>query len=98
MEIRDGAGKRVQEATLRLSPEEMTDLLVATSQIDDGTTEHAVIRDQDGNVLAVYLDRPESTPIERGMDWWVGPIILTAVVLLGIGAFTVARALVRLLF
>ncbi|MGH2772354.1 MAG: hypothetical protein ACRDIU_04360 [Actinomycetota bacterium] len=98
MELTDASGKPLQEVTVRLSGREVTDLLVAASEMDDGTRDHTVIRDQDGSLLAVYLDRPEAGPIEKAMDWWVGPIVLLAVVLVVIGAFTVARGLLRLLF
>ncbi|MEO7804192.1 MAG: hypothetical protein ABIS18_07350 [Actinomycetota bacterium] len=99
MQIKDQDGKDVSEATLRMSKQEIVELLVATSEIDDGTADHAFMRDQTGRTLAVYLDDPvDLDPLERGTDWWIGLLILAIVLLVVVGAFTLARSVIDLLF
>lgn len=98
MEIRDARGKQIPEATLRMSKEEVTDLLVEASQVDDGSKEHALLRDQSGTTLAIYVETDEAAPLERHTDWWVGPLILFLVLLVLMGAFTLAKGIVSLLF
>ncbi len=98
MEIRDARGKQTPEAILRMSRQEVTDLLVEASQVDDGSKEHALIRDAAGTTLAIYVETEEAPPLERHTDWWAGPLILFLVLLVLIGAFTLARGIVALLF
>jgi len=98
VQITDAAGKALTEVTIALSEQEVTDLLVAASEIDDKTSDHALLRDPDGFSLALYLNRDAPPPLVRGLDWWIGPIILFAGILLVSGAFTIARGLLRLLF
>ena len=83
---------------MKLSPKEVTDLLVATSLIDDGTNSHVFLRDPAGNKVAVYVEGLDEEPLSKGTDWWAGPAILAVVVLVLIGAVTIARALIELLF
>lgn len=83
---------------MRLSEEEVTGLLVATSQMDGGGADHAIIRDpSDGSTLAIYLGEVEN-PLAKGTDWWFGPAVLLAVILILVGAYTIGRGLVTLLF
>lgn len=98
MEIRDARGRQIPEAVLRMSKEEVTNLLVETSQVDDGTKEHALIRDQSGTTLAIYVETQEPPPLDRHTDWWAGPLILFLILLVLMGAFTLARGIVSLLF
>ena len=98
MEILDGRGKSIPEATLKLSKEEVTDLLVETSQVDDGSKDHALLRDESGSTLAIYVETDEKAPLEKHVDWWVGPLILIFVVLVVVGAITIARGIVSLIF
>jgi len=98
MQIKDSGGRVLTEVTIVLSDQEVTDLLVAASQIDDKTSSHALLRDPDGFTLALYLNSDAPPPLVRGMDWWIGPIILFGLILLVSGAFTIARGLLRLLF
>lgn len=98
MDIKDGRGRPLEEVVIRLTPDEMTDLLVGTSEMDDGTSDHVYMRDRDGSALAIYLEGEHRQPLDRAADWWVGPILLLALLLLVIGAFSVARSIVGLLF
>lgn len=76
----------------------MTELLVATSQLEGGEVTHAIVRDSAGNAVAIYPELKEPEPIERQVDWWLGPLLLILVLLMVIGAFTLARGLVVMLF
>ena len=98
MEIRDPQGRPLLEVTVHLSQGEISDLLVAASEIDDGGAAHAVLRDEAGNALALYRQSDEPGPLARQTDWLIGPAILLAVVLMAVGAFTMARGLLRILF
>lgn len=98
MQIRDGQGRLLTEAVLQLSHQEISELLVAASEVDDGAVEHAMVRDSSGQTLAMYLDTGEPAPLSRHVDWLIGPAILLAVILMVVGAYTVARGFIRLIF
>ena len=100
VDITDDRGRGLEEVTLRLNPQEVADLLVGASSIDDGAADHAVIRDPDsGRSVALYLaSEDDETPIERQSDWWVGPIILVVVLFVAVGAYTIAQGLIHSLF
>lgn len=100
MDIEDDRGRTLEEVTLRLTEKEVADLLVGASSIDDGEADHAVVRDpESGRSVALYLaGENDVTPLERQSDWWVGPIILVVVLFLGVGAYTIARGLIRVVF
>lgn len=76
----------------------MTELLVAASKLDGNEIDHALVRDLSGTTLAIYAGEEEGRLLERHVDWWTGPLILIAVLLLAVGAFTVARGLLSILF
>jgi hypothetical protein len=98
MEIKDSRGRTLNEVTIRLSDEETTELLVAASQLDDASVEHAMLRDKAGYTLAVYRDTDQPSPLQRGTDWWVGLVVLLVVLLVTVGAYTIARGIIGLLF
>ena len=100
MDITDDRGRALAEVTLRLNPQEVADLLVGASSIDDGAADHAVVRDPDsGRSVALYLtEEGEPTDLERQTDWWVGPIVLVVVLFVAVGAFTIAQGLIHSLF
>lgn len=98
MEIKDSRGRTLNEVTIRLSDEETTELLVAASQLDDASVEHAMLRDKAGSTLAVYRDTDQPSPLQRGTDWWVGLAVLLVVLLVTVGAYTIARGIIGLLF
>ena len=98
MEITDDRGKALNEVTVRLTDDEVTELLVAASDLEDDAEGHAMLRDADGTTLAVYHATDEATPLQRGTDWWVGPLVLLAVILVVVGAYTIGRGLMDLLF
>lgn len=98
MDIRDINGKQLDEVTLRLTATEVTELLVAASELDEGSKRHTLIRDRDGSTFALYIDATEDQPLKKGTDWWVGPILLLGIILMVVGMVTIARGAVTLLF
>jgi hypothetical protein len=99
VEILDARGRTLEEVTIRLGPAEVADLLVGASSIDDGAADHAVVRDDDGRSVALYLgEEGDATPLDRQSDWWVGPIVLLAVLFMAVGAYTIAHGLIHALF
>lgn len=97
MQIIDDRGRPLNEVTVRLTEDEVTELLVAASDLEGEDAEHAMLRDADGTTLAVYRDTDEPSPLQKGTDWWVGPLVLVAAILLVVGAYTIGRGLVDLL-
>lgn len=83
---------------MRLDQGEMEELLVAASQVDEKGEGYAILRDAGGTALALYLETGEEPPLARHADWWLGPLLLVAVLLMVVGAYTLARGAVRLLF
>jgi hypothetical protein len=98
VEIRDPQGRPLLEVTVHLSEAEISDLLVAASEIEEGASAHAVLRDEGGNALALYRQSDDPGPLKRQTDWLIGPVILLAVILMAVGAFTMAKGLIRLFF
>lgn len=97
MKIQDARGRTIPEVTLQLQDEEVTDLMVAASQLEEGSVSHAIVRDSSGNAVALYMRSEELEPLERQVDWWLGPVILLVVVLVGVGAYTIVRGIIGLL-
>jgi hypothetical protein len=98
VEITDDRGRSLNEVTLRLTEDEVTELLVAASDLEGEDREHAMLRAEDGTTLAVYRATDEPTPIQKGSDWWLGPLVLIAVILVVVGAYTIGSGIVNLLF
>lgn len=98
MDIADDRGRALNEVTVRLTEDEVTELLVAASDLEADPEAHAVIRGGDGTALAVYRATGEAGPLQRGTDWWLGPLVLVAVILVIVGAYTIGRGIVDLLF
>jgi hypothetical protein len=71
---------------------------VEASQVDDGSKDHALLRDESGSTLAIYVETEARAPLERHFDWWVGPAILFFIILVLVGAFTIARGVISLIF
>lgn len=98
MELRDGRGRLLDEVVVKLADDEVAELLVAASQLDGTTTDHALLRTGEGTTLALYRDTGEPPELSRGTDWWMGPVVLVAVLFLVVGAYTIARGLLGLIF
>jgi hypothetical protein len=98
MELKDGRGRALDEVIVTLSDEEVTELLVATSQLDDTDADHALLRTAEGTTLAIYRTAGQEPELARGTDWWMGPVVLVAVLFLVVGAYTIARGVLGLIF
>lgn len=98
MDITDDRGRRLNEVTVHLTEDEVIELLVAASDLESDPKTHAVLRGADGSALAVYRATGEPGPLQRSTDWWLGPLVLVAVILVIVGAYTIGRGIVDLLF
>jgi hypothetical protein len=98
MELKDGRGHPLNEVIVMLSNEEVTELLVATSQLDGTDADHALLRTPEGTTLAIYRAADREPELARGTDWWMGPLVLVAVLFLVVGAYTIARGVLGLIF
>ena len=92
MKIEDRRGEPVEETTVTVDDEELIDLLQGLADLVEGKREHLHFQQLGGPELVVQRATAEdAAPIERQMDWWVGPLILFGVVFVIIGAITVLR-------
>lgn len=98
MRIKDPQGRPIGEVTIELASQEITELLVAASGLEERADGHALISDTEGRTLALYRLTGEQSPLERHVDWWLGPVILLAAILVVVGVFTIARGIIDLLF
>lgn len=92
MKIEDRGGEPVEETTLTVDDDELIDLLQGLADLVEGKREHLHFQQLGGPELVVQrASAEEAAPIERQMDWWVGPLVLFGVVFVIIGAITVLR-------
>ena len=92
MRIEDRRGEALTEATVTVDDRELVDLLQGLADVIEGDREHLHFSQPGGPQLVVQRDENASTDaLGRQMDWWVGPILLVAVVFVIIGAATVVR-------
>lgn len=92
MKIEDRRGEAVDEATVTVDDEELIDLLQGLADLVEGKREHLHFAQLGGPELVVKRgEGGDEMPIERQMDWWVGPLILFGVVFAVVGAVTVIR-------
>ena len=92
MKIEDRTGEPLSVATVTVGPEEIIDLLQGLADVVEGKRPHLHFAQTDGPQLVVKLAHDgEADPIERQMDWWVGPLVLVVAVFSLIGAITLVR-------
>jgi hypothetical protein len=91
MKIEDRRGETVDETTVTVDDEELIDLLQGLADLVEGKREHLHFQQPGGPELVVKRATEGEEPIERQMDWWVGPLILFGIVFVVIGAVTVIR-------
>jgi len=92
MKIEDRRGEAVDEATVTVDDGELIDLLQGLADLVEGKREHLHFAQLGGPELVVRRgDEGDAAPIERQMDWWVGPLILFGVVFVIVGAVTIIR-------
>ena len=92
MRIEDRKGESLTEATVTVDDEELIDLLQGLADVVEGTREHLHFSQLGGAQLVVRrASEADSDPLGRGLDWWIGPLVLAGVVFIVIGAVTVVR-------
>ncbi|HWL64801.1 MAG TPA: hypothetical protein VNP73_02410 [Actinomycetota bacterium] len=100
MKIEDRRGEPVGEATVTVDDEELIDLLQGLADLVEGKREHVHVTESVvGGSHIVFRrggDEEEAAPIERQMDWWVGPVVLFGALFLIIGLVTFVRWAVNL--
>ncbi|HYI44623.1 MAG TPA: hypothetical protein VE174_04075 [Actinomycetota bacterium] len=94
MRIEDRRGEAVEEATISVDDDELIDLLQGLADLVEGTREHVHITDSSVGRAQLVFRRgtgEEVEPLERQMDWWVGPLVLFGILFLSIGIVTFIR-------
>lgn len=94
MRIEDRRGEPVQEVTVTADDAELIDLLQGLADLLEGKKELAHITESEvgGPHIAFRRDTGEEIePLDRQMDWWVGPLVLFGAVFLVIGIVSFVR-------
>lgn len=89
MKIEDRHGEPLTEATVTVDDQELMDLLQGLADVVEGSREHLHFNQLGGPQLVVRKAHgDDDDPLGRQLDWWLGPLVLVAVVLLIVGLFT----------
>lgn len=92
MRIEDRRGEPLTEATVTVDDQELMDLLQGLADVVEGSREHLHFNQLGGPQLVIRKTHGhDDDPLGRQIDWWLGPLVLTAVVLLVVGLFTFIR-------
>jgi hypothetical protein len=92
MKIEDQRGESLTEATVTVDDAELMDLLQGLADVVEGSREHLHFNQIGGPQLVVRrAAEGEDDPLKRQLDWWLGPLILIAVIVLVVGAATVIK-------
>jgi hypothetical protein len=92
MRIEDQSGSAVNEATITVDEAELIDLLQGLADVIEDKRPHLHFAQQGGPQLVVRRrSDDEADPIRRQLDWWLGPLVLLAVLFIIVGAVTVVR-------
>jgi hypothetical protein len=98
MRIVDRRGEPVPEATMTVDDTELIELLHGLADLVEGNREHIHVLQPGGAQLVIERGSvTDSEPLDRQMDWWVGPLILFAVLFIVIGLVSFIRWVVNLL-
>ena len=98
MKIEDRRGEPVPETTVTVDDVELIDLLQGLADLVEGKREHLHFQQLGGPELVVQrASAEEAAPIERQMDWWIGPLVLFGVLFVVVGAITIVRWAVGLI-
>jgi hypothetical protein len=97
MKIENRRGEPVEETTVTVDDAELIDLLQGLADLVEGKREHLHFAQLGGPELVVKRgDEGSAAPIERQMDWWVGPLILFGVVFAVVGLVNIVGWAIRL--
>ena len=92
MRIEDRRGEPVQETTVTVDDAELMDLLQGLADLVEGKRDHLHLAQAGGPQLVVQRGSvDDAEPIERQMDWWVGPVVLFGGLFLVLGIVTFIR-------
>lgn len=98
MKIEDRHGQPLKEATVTVDEDEIVELLQGLADVVEGSREHLHFNQIGGPQLVVRrVTENDPDPLQRSMDWWVGPLVLVGLVFVIVGAATVFRWAVGLL-
>ena len=77
---------------------EIVDLLQGLADVVEGSREHLHFNQIGGPQLVVRRSAEgDPDPLQKSMDWWVGPLVLVGIVFVVVGAVTVFRWAIGLL-
>lgn len=92
MKIEDQRGESLTEATVTVDDAELMDLLQGLADVVEGSREHLHFNQIGGPQLVVRrATEADDDPLRRQLDWWLGPLILIAVIVLVVGVATVIK-------
>ncbi|MGH2730614.1 MAG: hypothetical protein ACRDJI_08385, partial [Actinomycetota bacterium] len=90
--IEDRNGEVLKEATVTVDDAELIDLLQGLADVVEGSREHLHFSQLGGSQLVVRRAREDDPdPLGRQMDWWLGPLVLLAILFVIVGGVTVVR-------
>jgi hypothetical protein len=92
MRIEDQRGEPLKEATVTVDEAELIDLLQGLADVIEDQRPHLHFAQMGGPQLVVRRSSDDQDdPLRRQVDWWMGPLVLLAVLFIVIGAVTVVR-------
>jgi hypothetical protein len=92
VKIEDRRGEPLPEATVTVDDREIISLLEGIADVVEGKREHLHFAQPGGPQLVVRRTvEDEPDPLGRGLDWWVGPLVLLAALFIVLGAATFIR-------
>jgi hypothetical protein len=97
MRIEDRRGEPIQETTVTVDDEELMDLLQGLADLVEGKRDHIHLAQAGGPQLVVRIGTIDAEPLERQMDWWVGPLVIFVVLFCAIGIIAFVGWAARLL-
>ncbi len=92
MRIEDRRGEPLTETTVTVDDVELIEMLEGLADLAEGKREHVHFQASTDQQLVVRKGSgDDAEPLDRQMDWWVGPLVLFAVLFVVIGVITFVR-------
>ena len=92
MRIEDRHGESLTEATVTVDDQELMDLLEGLADVVEGSREHLHFNQLGGPQLVVSrAHEGDDDPLGRQLDWWLGPLVFVAALLIVVGLATMIR-------
>jgi hypothetical protein len=89
MKIEDRSGESLPEATVTVDDAEIISLLQGLADVIEGKRPHLHFSQPGGPQLVVRMSAEgDSDPLGRQTDWWMGPLVLIAILFIVLGAAT----------